>query len=67
MAKKYLKAIIILVALGSINFSLAQGNRPPRPPGPGGRPNLPIDGGLAVLFVLGAGYAVKKIHEDSKE
>jgi hypothetical protein len=30
-------------------------------------PNIPIDGGLSVLLVAGAGYGIKKIKESRKE
>ncbi len=61
MANKYFRALLLLMALLNFTEVLAQG--PPRHPGPG----LPIDGGLAALFALGAGYAIKKIYDHSKK
>ena len=68
MAHKYFRAILTIVLLFSVTIIFAQGppdpfpGRPPRPPGP----PTPIDGGILSLLVLGAGYAVKKIHDKSK-
>jgi hypothetical protein len=61
MANKYFQAILALFAFFVTNTSLAQGPPPPPPP------VSPIDGGLAALFALGIGYAVKKIHDHSKK
>ena len=64
MANKYFRALVLIIALFFLNINeLFAQPGPPRPPGPG----LPIDGGLAALFVLGVGYAVKKIHDHSKK
>ncbi|MGA9271712.1 MAG: hypothetical protein WBV45_13910 [Lutimonas sp.] len=63
MANKYFRALAPIIALLLLNVTVVVAQGPPRPPGPG----LPIDGGLAALFVLGAGYAVKKIHDHSKK
>jgi hypothetical protein len=60
MANKYFKAIVAILAVFATNLSLAQGPPPPPPP-------LPIDGGIIGLLILGAGYAVKKIHDHSKK
>jgi hypothetical protein len=60
MANKYFRAILALSALFATNITLAQGPPPPPPP-------LPIDGGIIGLLILGAGYAVKKIHDHSKK
>ena len=60
MANKYFKAILAIFAVFATNLSMAQGPPPPPPP-------LPIDGGVLGLLILGAGYAVKKIYDRSKE
>ncbi|MCA0933213.1 hypothetical protein LCM02_12180 [Lutimonas saemankumensis] len=60
MANKYFKAIFFLALLLVTSTSFAQG--PPPPP-----PKYPIDGGVIGLLLLGVGYAVKKIHENSKK
>ncbi len=63
MANKYFRAVALIIALFLLNvIEVVAQPGPPRPPGPG----LPIDGGLAALFALGVGYAVKKIHDHSK-
>lgn len=38
---------------------------PPDPPGP--PPQVPVDGGLALLAAAGAGYAVRKLNEEDEE
>lgn len=35
----------------------------PNPPGPGGDPGVPIDGGLSVLLAAGAAYGVKRMRK----
>jgi len=64
MANKYFRALaLILILLNSgVVLALQPGGPPPPPP-----PVGPIDGGLAALFALGIGYAVKKIHDHSKK
>ena len=59
MANKYFKAILFFAFI--LIPSVASAQLPPPPP-----PGLPIDGGIVGLLVLGAGYAVKKIHDKSK-
>ena len=61
MANKYFKAILSLVLFFSF-LSEAMAQTPPPP-----KPSLPIDGGIIGLLILGAGYAVKKIYDNSKE
>ena len=61
MANKYFKAILFVAFFIMVDVIWAQG--PPRPPSPGS----PIDGGILGLFALGIGYAVKKIHDQSKK
>jgi hypothetical protein len=69
MAHKYFRAILTIVLLFSVTIVLAQGppdpfpGRPPRPPGP----PTPIDGGILSMFLLGAGYAIKKIRDQKKQ
>ena len=69
MVKKYLKRIIVLAIFFSSTFLAAQtippgpANRPPRPPGR----QAPIDGGITALLVLGAGYAIKKINDQTRK
>ena len=60
MANKYFKAILFFAFFLVTNSVLGQ-DLPPPPPG------LPIDGGVLGLFVLGIGYAVKKIRDQSKK
>ena len=61
MANNYSKAILFFAFLIVSGAALAQGPPPPPPP------FTPIDGGLLGLLALGAGYAVKKIHDNSKK
>ena len=64
MANKYFKAILVIAFILISDIVLAQtGGGPPPPPPPG----APIDGGIIGLLVLGAGYAVKKIYNNSEE
>lgn len=60
MANKYYKAILFFALVMVSDWVLAQGPPPPPPP-------LPIDGGILGLLALGVGYAVKKIHDNSKK
>jgi hypothetical protein len=60
MANKYFKAILFFAFFLIVDLAFAQGPPPPPPP-------LPIDGGILGLFVLGIGYAVKKIRDQSKK
>lgn len=60
MANKYFKAILFFAFFLVADIALAQGPPPPPPP-------LPIDGGVLGLLVLGVGYAIKKIHDQSKK
>lgn len=60
MANKYFKAILVLALVLVSSTSFAQGPPPPPPP-------YPIDGGIIGLLLLGVGYAVKKIHDNSKK
>ena len=60
MANKYFKALL-LFALFMIT-DLASAQAPPPPP-----PGLAIDGGILGLLALGIGYAVKKIHNNTKK
>ena len=61
MANKYFKAIFFVAFI--LITTVALGQAPPTPkPDP-----LPIDGGILGLLVLGLGYAVKKIHDNSKK
>ena len=61
MANKYFKAILVLFLVLFSSASFAQGPPPPPPP------YSPIDGGIIGLLLLGVGYAVKKIHDNSKK
>jgi len=60
MANKYSKAILFVAFFLLVDVIWAQG--PPPPP-----PGLVIDGGILGLFALGVGYAIKKIHDQSKK
>ncbi len=59
MRNKYFKAVLFIAFIFSVNATLAQGPPPPPP--------LPIDGGIIGLFVVAIGYAIKKIHNNSKK
>jgi hypothetical protein len=59
MRNKYFKAILFIAFIFSVNVTFAQGPPPPPP--------LPIDGGIVGLFVIAIGYAIKKIHSNSKK
>lgn len=61
MANKYFRAIIIIVFFLVSDITLAQGPPPPPPP------IAPIDGGILWLFAAAVGFAVKKIHDQSKK
>jgi hypothetical protein len=74
---KKLKSLIILCILFSLPF-LAFTQPDPRvngngssvgnnPVGPGGPVGSPIDGGLSILLMLGAGYGIKKFKDSRKE
>jgi len=60
MANKYFKASLTFAFLFVSGMCFAQGPPPPPPP------YAPVDGGILGLLVLGVGYAVKKIHDNSK-
>ena len=62
MANKYFKAILLFAFLFVSTNMIAQGGPPTPKPDP-----LPIDGGVIGLLVLGAGYAVKKIYDNSNK
>jgi len=59
MRNKYFKAILFLAFIFNVSVIFAQGPPPPPP--------LPIDGGIIGLFALAIGYAIKKIHNNSKK
>jgi len=59
MANKYFRASLTIAFIFVSTVCLAQGPPPPPPP-------YPIDGGILGLLALGVGYAVKKIHDNSK-
>ena len=61
MANKYFKAILFFAFFIVADVSFAQGPPPPPPP------VLPLDGGLLGLLAIGIGYALKKIHDQSKK
>ena len=61
MANKYIKASLTLVLLLVGSAGIAQGPPPPPPP------VLPIDGGIIGLLILGAGYAIKKINDQTRK
>jgi hypothetical protein len=66
MTNKYLKVILFFAFVIITEIIFAQGQSPNhRPPVPPGR--VPIDGGIFGLLVLGVGYAIKKIHNQSKK
>jgi len=60
MRNKYFKAFLFIAFIFNVSVTFAQG--PPPPP-----PLTPIDGGVSVLFALAIGYAIKKIHNNSKK
>ena len=59
MANKYFRAFLFFAFLLVSSVAVAQGPPPPPPP-------FPIDGGILGLLALGVGYAIKKIHDNSK-
>lgn len=59
MRNKYFKAFLFIAFIFSVSVTFAQGPPPPPP--------LPIDGGIIGLFALVIGYAIKKIHNNSKK
>ncbi len=61
MANKYFKAILFFALFFTYNDMWSQ-----TPPPPVEEPLLSIDGGILGLLALGVGYAVKKIHDNSK-
>ena len=61
MANKYFKLILFIVVFFSF-FGEIMGQTPPPP-----KPGAPIDGGIIGLLILGAGYAIKKLHNNSKD
>ena len=60
MANKYFRAILIFVLMTEVIYAQIT---PPPPIDP----EVPIDGGIIGLLLLGVGYAVKKIHDNSKK
>lgn len=62
MANKYFKLILFIVVFFSFFGELMAQPTPPPP-----KPGAPIDGGIIGLLILGAGYAIKKIHNNSKD
>ncbi len=66
--KKYIHYYILAMtlALFSPMVLLADGGDPVSDPGTGGSngdPDAPIDGGLSLVLVAGAGYGIKKLKE----
>ncbi len=61
MAKKYSKAILLILLIVFAQSAFAQGPPPPPPP-----IDTPIDGGVLALLFAGAAYAIKKIREKNK-
>lgn len=64
---------VLLTAAVCANQSMAQVPPPPPPTGgtgSGDQPiggTAPIGGGITLLIVMGAGYAIKKIHQKDEE
>jgi len=68
------KKILFLAALLTLGTFTLLAQAPPKPPndpslggtngpiGGEGPAGVPIDGGLGILLVLGAGYAVKRVY-----
>ncbi len=61
MARRYLKAVLLLFLIVFANSAFAQGPPPPPPP-----IDTPIDGGVFALVISGIAYAVKKIRDNNK-
>jgi len=70
---KFLFLGVLMALFCSISFSVyADDPLPPTVPGDHGHAGdvpvgAPIDGGLSVLLILGAGYGAKKIYSRRKE
>ena len=71
MFKKYIMLALVVSTFLISGDTYAQGNPTPCPDGsappcgnPPPPPGLPIDGGIAVLLALGAGYGIKKLGEN---
>lgn len=62
MAKKYFKAIVFIAFMFIAQVTFAQGPPPPPPP-----IDLPINGGVIVLFLAAIGFGIKKIVDSSKK
>mgnify|MGYP001046307184 CR=1 FL=1 len=58
--KYYILILFFLVSME--NYSHGMKEPPsPKPNGPGPYPELPIDGGVALLLLIGTGYGVFKL------
>ena len=53
----------ILLFTLMLSVSLARGIRTDDPGLPGGDPDVPVDGGVAVLLVAGIVYGIRKIRQ----
>ncbi len=65
MVSKLIKSFLIIAFILFSTGIFAQ-NSPPCPSQPCPPPSRPIDGGIAVLIVLGIGYGIKKVRDLEK-
>ena len=65
--KKLILLFFFVAALFQISsaqvFNSRRNNPPPPPSNPQDTQNVPIDGGLSILLLAGAGYGIKRVRE----
>ncbi|MEN8185978.1 MAG: hypothetical protein ABFR05_02480 [Bacteroidota bacterium] len=69
MIRKYFRIVILAVFLLTVGVVFAGGPPPPKPhPCPPNNPHcqVPIDGGIYVLLLLGTAFGVKKLWNKDK-
>lgn len=64
---KYLYITVFVICLTLISLStFAQVGPVRRPPGPPGKPKIPIDGGISLLIAAGGVYGIRKLYLNNK-
>jgi hypothetical protein len=66
MKIRLLLPLVLFFVIVIANQALAMAPPPPPPPAAGG-PQVPIDGGISLLILAGAGYGAKKIYDSRKK